>query len=361
MKINYGILPVVILSISSCTKPANEPLPVDTSNKFVRITPVDIPAPVTSFWFFDELNATLTTGSHRIMSTLDSGITWTNSIVNGSTYLENLYFFNSTTGFCSDPTSSKFKTFKYNGVNWSEFDFPVKETYPSSFQMLSETQLYATTVKGNNEASYLLATNNGGASWDTLYEFDANFKEVLMLDEKTGFLLANGNEKMVIIKTNDGGKSWYTRTAAIFGTFYNGTAQLKKIIAIDSNNIIAIGRGAESNEGFIFTSVDGGDNWKIAWIDHALTHMAATETDVFFVGAELFVAQWKINTLEMDQPFDITVNWKPFDKETDFLNSIIGEVVSKYHHIIQVQFIDNHTGYILTTDANEMFKIKLAP
>jgi len=208
---------VCILTLFSCSKsnddePETEPVIVNTDNKFVSITPSSETQTLTSLWFFDGLSGNLTTSSNKILKTADGGVTWANSIIDGSQYLENLYYLDTNLGFCTDPN---FKTFKYNNPTWSTFNFPVKNTYASCIQMLDENIIFATTVKGQNELSYLVHSTNGGAIWDTLYESDANFKKVLMLNENIGFILSNGDDKIDIIKTPDGGKSWYSKLPSV--------------------------------------------------------------------------------------------------------------------------------------------------
>ncbi len=351
----FFILFIGLFLVISCNKKTGEPT-VNTDNKFVSIAPKFDAPRFASFWFFDTNNGLITTNTGSILNTHNGGKTWTDSTIIRATNLNKLYFYNKNIGFCADQANS---TFKINGAAWNIFDFPVKETYPSSFYWLSENDIYATTYLGNNAESYAVRSKNGGNTWDTLYSYLGNLEQILMINESVGYIIGKNNTQIFLSKTTDKGVSWYGKIAGVFGTYYSGTLAIKKVIALDNNHLITIGRGQAANQGCIFSSVDAGENWKIVLIEHAINDVFATETDVFFVGDELFASQWHIDKTIMQNPALITDNWKIFDPKTDFYLSDKGEPVLHYNHIIGVRFVDNKHGFILTENLSSVFKITL--
>ena len=350
------ILFVSLFLFTSCKKQNNENPTVNTDNKFVRIAPrFDVPT-FTSFWFFDTNNGIITTNTGIVLNTHNGGKTWSDSTIEGASNLNNLYFYNKNIGFCADKNNT---TYKINGALWNVFDFPVKQTYPSSFFMLSENSIYATTYLGQNVESYAVSSEDGGNSWDTLYSYLGNLEQILMIDEFTGFFIGKNNNQIILSKTTDKGKSWYGKIPGVYGTYYSETLILKKIITLDNNHLIVIGRGHKANQGCVFTSADAGENWDIVLTEHAINDVFATQTDVFFVGDEFFAAQWHIDNSQIENPVNITDNWKIFDPETDFYLSDKGEPASHYNHIIGVHFIDDKHGFILTKNLSSIFKITL--
>lgn len=349
------ILLIPILFIFACSETTVEPI-VNTDNKFVSISPLELQGEITSMKFFDQHHAILTSSSGSLLNTLDGGNTWTDTSIFEQSNLENLFFYNEDFGFC---TSNDTNTFIYDTGKWSYFNFPVKNCPVSSIYFLSEKQIYATTLRGSNEHAYMVRSNNGGITWDTLYSAYADFTQVLFINEQTGFIITKSDNKIGLMKTNDGGSSWYGRIPSVYGTYFNGSIRLVKLLAVNSNNLLLIGRGNKTTEGIIISSNDGGENWKTEIVPFALNDVAATSNHIYFVGDEHFATQWKMNPSAFTNPAYIIDNWTPFNPETDFLINERGYLVLQYHNIVDVQFIDDNTGFIATNNNSMVFKINI--
>lgn len=354
MKRSFYIILVFSVSLVSCSEPSSTPT-IDTDNKFLSISPAFETGEYTSAWFFNATDALVSTNTGALLTSTNTGETWGDSNVYEENYLDGLFFVNNKLGFCTNNDTS---TYQYTNEKWSLFDFPVKNTKPSSFYTLNNQHLYATTARGSNTLSYLLHSANTGETWDTVHSAYADFKQVLMLDENLGFVISHNENKLGLLKTTDGGHSWYGRIASSYGSYFSETAHLTKVLAIDNDHLICIGRGAKANEGLLFTSSDGGEYWDFTFVNHALNDMYITTDYVYFAGDELFVAQWPISTSRIN-PITMIEDWNQYDRETDFILDNTGTPVLHYSDVIQIQFTDDESGFIIINGDSKVFKIKV--
>lgn len=360
LKLIYTMKPILfilslLILITSCSEPNNAPNFI-TDNKFIAISGSEFNGEITSMKFHNSQEALLTTSNGYLWKTFDGGETWVDSNIFDQSWLGNLHFFNSNYGFCSGNDSN---TFVYNSASWNYFNFPVKKCAVSSFFMPSENEIYATSNRGENNQSYLVYSNNRGNTWDTLYSALNDFKQVLFLDNETGFIITHTENKLGLMKTNNGGASWYARVPSAYGSFFNNTAQLVKLVAIDKNNLILIGRGSKKTEGLLLTSSDAGENWNVEILPYAINDIAITNNFVYLVGDELFAIQWPINLSMLNTPSGIINSWNKYKQDSSFYKNKGGLPIYQYYDIKNIQFIDDQTGFIATNNQSMVFKINI--
>ncbi|MDA3892171.1 MAG: hypothetical protein PF517_10960 [Salinivirgaceae bacterium] len=341
---------------TSCTKSSDKPIVFNTDNKFVNITPQFLTSEATSCWFFNENSGMVSTNDGLLVKSDDAGATWQSIDIEGASHLSDLFFYNSAFGFCID---NKNTTYLYDTAKWSTYNFPVKNTTPSSFQMLDSEIIYASTLMGENDLGYLVKSNNSGITWDTVFSTTSDIEQILMLNEQNGFFISNSDNEIGLFKTTDAWHGWFSRIPSFYGTYFSGTVRLVKLLALDNDHLVAIGRGDRKSEGIILVSIDGGESWNLEIINHALNDIYATDSTLYFVGDELFVASWLINVSRIETAYSIIDTWKEFNPATDFVLSEEGVAVEYYHDIIQIQFVDEQHGFIITNNLSLVFKITL--
>lgn len=356
MHMRIYFLTFTIIAILFACSQSNSPEPFVSDNFFINVSPSNINGEITSLKFINTLDGIATTSSGTVIQTNDGGNTWIDTTIFEQDWLGNLYFNSYGQGFCTGIDSL---VFMYSNASWSHYNFPINNIAVSCIFTLSDKNIYATTFRDENNLGHLLHSENSGTTWDTVYSAFADFKQVLFLNSETGFVITHNENKVGLLKTNDGGKSWYTRIPSTYGTFFDNTAQLVKLIAINNNNLVLIGRGKRTTEGMLFTSDDAGDNWEIELLPQALNDVTATNDHLYLVGDELFAVQWPINLSAINTPSYITKTWYQYKKDSCFYLNDRGSKLLQYHDIKGIEFTNSNTGYIFTNSKSLIFKINI--
>jgi photosystem II stability/assembly factor-like uncharacterized protein len=114
-----------------------------------------------------------------------------------------------------------------------------------SVDLIFAQQKYEVLFDSKNEASTLQL-------FDISCSNDKNCTAIGYIDE-TG---VQPPYRVYIIRTTDGGKTWVSQQSGLPGRFSNNDAYLKKVYAIDSLNIVAVG-----DSGLILRTINGGVSW----------------------------------------------------------------------------------------------------
>ena len=129
-----------------------------------------------------------------------------------------------------------------SGDTWTEI--PLEYSYRGGAHFPTATVGYLFQQSGGP----LLKTTDGGASWDSIYQFEANAFYGDWLDENIGYLY---DQNRRIFKTTDGGTSWDLVTDA------GVPSNLRHLVALSEMELVAY--VFPSN---IFRSTDGGVTWE---------------------------------------------------------------------------------------------------
>lgn len=359
MKISVVFLSIAVLTMS-CSK--NKEIITITSipHKFIAVNLPDT-LPLNNLQFYTPEKGIISTNTGLFLKTKNSGDSWEIYTANNcSTVLTQFFMASDTLGLFCD---ANYHIYRYNGHDYSNFNFPVKNSALADVQFLTKQLWFAATKQNPEGFSYLLKTNNAGNTWDTLsFIYQADYAQIVMMDEYTGIVIGNANGKAYLKKTTDGGKNWVDKISPELGQLYNQNLRLNKIIILDHQNIIIVGRGKQSSEGIILTSIDAGESWNYSLPFYALNDCAATSTNIYFAGDALFVAQWKINTNDLSASNNIINQWKTFNKDADFLRSNNpDDQVNNFDNISQICFPNDGIGFILSTQSNRLFRLVLEP
>jgi photosystem II stability/assembly factor-like uncharacterized protein len=162
----------------------------------------------------------------------------------------------------------------------------------------------------------ILATTDGGFTWETKLENRYNLNGVVFLDPKTGWAVGDGG---TIVATIDGGDTW---TLQVSGT----TVQLFEVAFPDPMHGYAVGR-----EGTIVATIDGGDTWAIKHFDPTIG---------FFSGVSFIDGQtgWVVGTSNVLATTDGGENWVRVPLE---------EVGVAGNNFLGVAFPDPRNGYVV--------------
>lgn len=282
--------------------------------------------------------------------------------------LKAVYFVDSLTGWAAGKNGVVFKTTN-EGNSWIAQDSKLSHDIVEIFMLNSRKgwllankilQLPDTTY-----ATYLLSTEDGGDSWDSIeFPFEI-FYSVTFLDSLHGWL---GGEKGKLIGTSDGGLNWNDATidtpltsnrpikkirfwspqfgiaaggerefAAVFRRTTNGGASWKVIRTgsdavndfqfIDSSTLVGVGGGLD--EGAITSrSIDSGLTWNFqlagTWGIIAAVDFC-TSSEGF---APVLAAQEYLHTLDSGK------TWTPY-QTPDHLS------------VTDIDFIDEHHGFMV--------------
>ncbi|RPI19611.1 MAG: T9SS C-terminal target domain-containing protein [Ignavibacteriae bacterium] len=193
---------------------------------------------------------------NKIYKTSDGGINWNTQTSYANIELYDMKMINESTGFVTggentdEPGLSKvlYKTTN-SGLNWID----IKDGYDGNFTnvfYVNQDIIWITDDK-----LVLLKSTNGGDSWKDV-SFDGNNKQdIYFINENTGWLLEGAVlDKFVVSKTLNGGLNWTTQCTYLdIGPW--------SIHFADQNYGWATGNDIENHNGYIFKTINGGQNW----------------------------------------------------------------------------------------------------
>ncbi|MFY9573952.1 MAG: hypothetical protein WAV20_21350, partial [Blastocatellia bacterium] len=145
----------------------------------------------------------------------------------------------------------------------------------------------ATPPPGEEEGiggpSAILATNDGGRTWHSQYNFPISLYRVFFTDKTTGWV---SGSKGRIYNTTDGGRTWDSQRTEIEASdgpidpSSEGSKQfaIRGIHFIDREHGFAAATGAEEAAGRMLVTINGGAAWRRQWIVNG-----AGVRDVFFL------------------------------------------------------------------------------
>ncbi len=242
---------------------------------------------VRDMFFTDKLCGKIITDFGTILSTSDSGVTWSvdttsrpgylkTSVMKAISYRSGNYavcggggtvrmkandagswtvlsgglksvasavFINSTTGFTSGEGNEVFKTIDA-GSSWNKFS-----THPSYFgNSICFENEYKGFVGGSTG---IYKTTSSGLSWSYSFTGPVKFNKII---RGTSLLAGGGiehNGHSRILKSTNSGETWTT--------LYSGSAGIVTDIAMSGSDTLA----AVTNQGKVLVSSDGGETWNI--------------------------------------------------------------------------------------------------
>jgi len=185
-----------------------------------------------AFHFFDSGTGILCGGS-KLLKTTNGGNNWYTLLSNG--YFINIFFLNNQTGWVSTYDGVIFKTTNA-GNSWIN-----TSAYAGKMYFANELTGWIVTAY---TFSSVYKTTNGGYNW-ILQQVPYNIKrDVVFLDENTGFISGTG-----IFKTTNGGVNWTDFD-------YHYTSVVADLAVLNNNTVIGVG-----DHSAICLTTNRGTNW----------------------------------------------------------------------------------------------------
>ena len=291
-----------------------------------------------------------------IMKTIDNGVTW--SKLNSGTHGEftNIDFVDANTGYAGGSNQMLRKTTN-GGENWNDLQLPSAPNYSvMDIKFINANTGYV--LGFFIFESRIWKTTDGGGSWVTQTTDGANYlNNLYFLDEMNGFG-SGGSFGGEIVKTTNGGASWQL--------VYEDIYQKQSMTFI---NALTGFTGCE--QGRVYKTIDGGNTWNFAWSDAGIDMMSIKFMDAntgFAFGTGASYAKttdggnnWfehPIGLGSIRQYYDavITPNgtihavgtFGAMIRSTDQGTSFIAPPFVTEHHISDIKFVNNSTGYAVS-------------
>lgn len=185
------------------------------------------------------------TNKSIVISTTNAGSNWSMQYLNANTYLYDIYFVNSTTGFIVGEQGLAYKTTD-GGSTWNTLNTGTSERLESVYF----TDPLTGFMVGGSATPTLLKTTDGGTNWSVITTPATDMLQgVFFPSSLIGYAVGWSGE---IIKTTDGGNNWIAQTGvAAYGNLD---------VFFVSDNIGYVVGGGQSTAGILKTT-DGGQNW----------------------------------------------------------------------------------------------------
>jgi photosystem II stability/assembly factor-like uncharacterized protein len=188
----------------------------------------------------------LTVNKSTIIKTTDAGANWTVNNLTTTSFLNDIYFVDSNTGFIVGSDGKAFRTTD-GGISWDTLNTGTTERLQSVFFSDSQNGII---VGGFLNAPLLLKTTDGGNNWNIISTPATNFLQgVFFPSSSIGYAVGWDGD---IIKTTDGGNNWSAQTSV---------ANYGNLDVFFVNDLIGYIVGGDVDSAGIQKTTDGGQNW----------------------------------------------------------------------------------------------------
>jgi photosystem II stability/assembly factor-like uncharacterized protein len=269
----------------------------------------------------------------HVYRTIDGGNNWslqfthTDSLSSNAHAFLKINFINSTTGFLYGGFNFIFKTTNA-GMNWNKINILIANSYyPEIIDLYPKNESEILAAGGQDGTlDYILKSTNIGNNWITCYlnsQFD--FSKVKFVDINTGFLISE-NDTLGLYKTTNNGVNWRK--------IFNSSNNWYHLIAFANSSTGCVSTSTNSNikYGKILRTTNCGDNWTEVYNTSDLSVYS-----LMFVNQLYGFAGCDGNKLLKTTNSGII--WSVL--------SLVVPYPSYTFDILDVNFIDNNTGWVL--------------
>jgi photosystem II stability/assembly factor-like uncharacterized protein len=259
----------------------------DGGRTWININPVNLTGNYTSSWFGDSLNGVVAGSRYLgfvskglILKTSDGGSTWEEVLSDSLTYISNLQFTDSNTGYFRASFDSKYYLCKTEDrcSTWSVLLESPYFIYSHHF--LNSNTAYI-LMNDSTRVKKVFKSIDGGLTWNSISGQLNNLNKIYFSSSETGFaveeiLMLSDVRTTSIYKTTDSGNNWLQQKL----TFpFNKIHFFDKNYGIMFGGYEILGMHVINYEGRIFSTDDGGVHWKTNQVSNTSTYISSAFPD----------------------------------------------------------------------------------
>lgn len=207
------------------------------------ITPLTIPQATGSFVFgvqcmdadtYFVAGGDFGVGKGTVLKTTDGGNNWVKSTLDGSLFIDNVFFVDANAGYAVGGGPMNGEIFKTTdgGVIWSS-------VLSTASLMVNVYCHDADNVVAVGLGGQIYKTDNGGQSWFDKKQGNIDYYGVEFVNASIGYV-SGGTTSSVLLKTTDGGENWQAATVPNIGVLWNMAASSDKLAVVGSDGEWAI-------------------------------------------------------------------------------------------------------------------------
>ncbi|MBL7129499.1 MAG: hypothetical protein ISS16_11025, partial [Ignavibacteria bacterium] len=322
-----------------------------------------------NFYFLNNLTGWMGTSFGNIYKSTNGGINWFIQLntPTGSNYdgrMFDVFFKDENTGWALKGNGIVFKSFN-GGTNWVEQISPPLGLISSIYF----SDLYTGWVTCNTyDTGYIYKSTNSGNNWHRQFTSSYQVGELTFVNDTTGYVSAYSR----IYKTNNGGLNWFVNNVGgllnnsiyfideftgwacgwegyIIKTTNSGVNWMSKVSNVTlSLNDIYFNNAQEgyiaSDNGHILKTTDGGENWSVSipYINnqnYSAIQFVNSNTG-FIVGKRIYNIIGPVTNRVLLKTTNAGLSWIPK----------IDESLGGFHYYINLFFINNNTGWLVTSN-----------
>jgi photosystem II stability/assembly factor-like uncharacterized protein len=296
--------------------------------------------------FLDESTGYAIGDNGQLFKTSDVGETWTLTESGVSFNLMNIAFANLQTGFIIGNTTTTLLKTQDGGNSWLEMNYPddLPSTYLEEIYFVNETTGFIFTVELPNYDGLIFKTIDSGETWTEVFSDPSSYSaKFAFFDDLHG--IAGCNSWMYsskVLLTNDGGNNW--SEISLPGLSWFGTNSL---CYFDQNNAFSVGM-----HGRIYKSSNGGALWeekfqRTFWGD--IYEVQFINGNVAFALAESWTGGVAYSELMKTQDggntWFSTAGILNYDGAFNFVNQALGFLVSKVFSLTIQKTLDGGNSW----------------
>jgi len=310
---------------------------------------------VQHIYFLNSLTGWMVSTPFNIYKTTDGGVSWNPMSLPQDSIdyrINDIYFTDENHCWVTIDGYDLIRTLD-GGVTWTIHNFP-----NFSFNCVLFINDSTGIISGNEGEIYI--TNDGGISFQVVYQTDAKKVNHIKSYGSTDFWAVGSNGK--IVRSNDGGNSWSSESSGVYLNHFTG-------MQFNNKNV-----GWISGDDKILKTTDGGNNWLISYRDSNLfihsiyflndqfgwaisTHYGAVDGRLLRTtnGGENWETIWEYSPIYENKMFFVnTLNgWMMFDnslmRTTD--GGFSWELIN-FSKFDDIWFIDKDLGWGLSHTLN---------
>jgi uncharacterized protein (TIGR02145 family) len=207
--------------------------------------------------FADANNGYIAHGDGNVSKTVDAGANWTLVTKPNSSAIYDIWAKSSMEVLCLDYSGKIFKSTD-GGSTWGEITNPGSgSTYLNDIYFFDGNLGFIVGGNTSYSRSEIFKTTDGGSTWNVISSpVESALTSVTFVDSNTGFIVGEGG---AILKTVDAGETWslYSNSGASYPEYTSGAIYTKfsTVLFFDQNNGLAAG------EARVYYTTDGGTSW----------------------------------------------------------------------------------------------------